>query len=259
MGRKQSIAGPVPPPRLASKLRRALGLRQNFTVGGVRYKEHSTETLRSALSRRGAGRKVYDVSFRDGSRLTIECTRERTFADLAPPPNLPMLLRTERLLRPGMRVLVIPGGTGYSAAMIAGRVAPSGAVVAIEPDEQSVQYARHRYPIQNVSYEYGGVAEVRGEVDGSFDAVVAIDSRATPPDEQDVVELWRLVAPGGWLLVAHASPVPASGQDPSLQEVLGTICRSEFADHPDSTSHIGSLGDGRDGWIGAVAHREKFD
>lgn len=259
MGRKPTMVGPASPPRLGSRLRRVLGLRQSFSVGGVRYRECSNETLRSAMSKRGTGRKAYDVSFRDGSRMTIECTRDRCFADLAPPPNLPMLLRTERLLRPGMRVLVIPGGTGFSAAMIAGRVAPSGSVVAIEPDAQSVEYARHRYPIQNVSYECGGVAELRGELDGSFDAVVAIEPRPVPPGERDVVELWRLIAPGGWLLVAHPTAATEPGRAESLREMLGGICRSESAGHPDSTSHIGSLGEGRDGWVGAVAHREKVE
>lgn len=259
MGRRPSTAGPVQRPRLAAGLRRALGIRQTLAVGGTRYREHSTETLRSALSRRGTGRKAYEVTFRDGTRMTIECTRERTFADLAPPPTLPMLLRTERLLRPGMRVLMIPCGTGYGAALVAGRVAPSGAVVAIDPDPQSVDYARHRYPIQNISFECGGLAELCGEADGAFDAVVAIEPRAQPPDEPCLIELWRLVAPGGWMLAAHGSAAPETDRAQSLRDLLARTCRSESAGHPDSTSHIGSLGEGRDGWIGAVAHRLRVE
>lgn len=246
------VRGPVQRRGLGPGLRRLLGLRASLVFQGVRYRECSTGSLRHALSKRGSGHKDYDVTFRNGSHMRIRCTRERAFADLVHPPTLPVLLRVERLLRPGMRALVYPSGTGLGAAMIAGRVAPSGSVVAIEGDAQSVEFARNRYPIQNVSYECGGIGELRGEVDGAFDAAVVVYPDDTGPAEGDLAELWRIIAPGGWLLCAHA----AGGNGVSgLNELMGRVCRDEAAAHPESTSHIGPLGDGRDGWIAAVAHR----
>ncbi len=245
-------------PGLRTRLRRALGLKGSFSQNGVRYRERTTEPLRLALSKRGPGFKDYDVTFRGGTRLHIRCTKDRVFADLVPPPTLPVFLRAERLLRPGMRVLVLPCGTGFSAAAVSGRVSPSGAVVALDPDEQSIEYARLRYSIQNMSFECGGASELRGETDGSFDAAIAVLSADAPPEEAELAELWRLIAPGGWLLVSHAAPKPQTVKNraDALLELLARTCRDESAAHPESTSHIGPLSDGRDGWVGAVAHRK---
>ncbi len=251
---------------LARRLRSVFGIRRSFNVDGIRYRETTTEPLRFALSRRGAGFKEYEVSFRTGGRMRIRCTHERVFADLVPPPNLPVCLRAERLLRPGMRVAVWPCGTGYAAAVVSGRVAPSGAVVALDPDEQSIEFARLRYPIQNVSFECGGMENLAGETDGAFDAVIAALPNVS--DEARISELWRLTRSGGWLLIA--SPVVQTGgslaarnvprpEAKTLMDLLARICSPSNAldARPPSTANIGLLGDGIDGWVVAIARRDE--
>src|SRR4029078_2618609 len=101
---------------------------------GVRYREATIEPLRHALSRKGRGFKEYDAAFPDGHAMRIRCTASRVFADLSTPRLAPVYERAEPLLRPGMRVLILGGGTGDAGAFIAGRVAPSGAVVSLERD-----------------------------------------------------------------------------------------------------------------------------
>jgi SAM-dependent methyltransferase len=246
------------------RLGRALGIRRSFAVDGVRYREVTTEPLRSALSRRGPGYKDFDVRFRGGDRMRIRCTRERVFADLAPPPRLPVLLRIERLLRPGMRVLVTACGTGYGAAMVAGRVSPSGAVVALDPDQESIDFAQRRYAIQNVSFERGGISDLRGETDGAFEAVIVLERTLERPDDASISEYWRLVAPGGWLAVAHASSngdnaADSADRTAALAAAMLTICIPVDSGPMSSSAHVGPLGDGRDGWIAAVARRDIED
>lgn len=246
---------------LGGRVGRALGIRRSFTVDGVRYREITTDPLRHALSRRGPGFKDFDVRFRNGERMRVRCTRERSFADLSPPPTLPVLLRIERLLRPGMRALVTPGGSGFSAAMVAGRVSPSGAVVSLDADGESTMYARQRYPIQNVSFECGGVPDLRGETDGAFEAVVVVESAPTRPDDATIAEYWRVVAPGGWLAIAHAAPNAEKPAEDAARLTVAMIrlCTHGDDDLSDSSAHVGPLGDGRDGWIAAVARREVAD
>ena len=246
------------------RFRRALGIRRSFKIDGIRYREVTTEPLRAALSKRGRGFKEFDVLFRTGPRLRIRCTRERIFADLVPPPTLPVFLRIERSLRPGMRTLVVPCGTGFGAAMVAGRISPSGAVVALDEDTQAIEYARHRYTIQDVAFECGGMRDLGGETDGAFNAVISIEATRKSADEARIAELWRLVAPDGWLLMAHATPSEreqsgdeARQANERLVEALSRVCigsdASEQASHSRAT--IGSMGDGRDGWTVAIARR----
>ncbi len=258
--------GSESPRGLGRRIRKVLGIRRSFDVDGVRYKEVSTEPLRFALSRRGEGFKDYDVTFRNGNRMQIRFTHSRVFADLVPPPNLPVCLRAERLLRPGMRVAVLPCGTGYAAAVVSGCVAPSGGVVALDPDEQSVEFARLRYPIQNISFECGGLEHLSGETDGAFDAIIAVIPHDKLSDEAQLAELWRLTGTEGWLLVA--SPVPQARGSlvtrneprPEAKELAGVLARvcahSDGADSaPPSTAHVGLMGDGVDGWVVAIARR----
>jgi ubiquinone/menaquinone biosynthesis C-methylase UbiE len=134
---------------------------------------------------------------------------------------MPLCLRAERLLRPGMRVAMLPCGTGYAAAVVSGRVAPSGAVVALDPDEQSIEFARLRYPIHNVSYECGGMEHLTGETDGAFDAVIAILPHGGSSDDARINELWRLAGPGGWLLVACPMNL---GQKPGSSRLCSPAC-----------------------------------
>src|SRR5262249_29612111 len=156
-----------------------------------------------ALSRKGAGNKTYDVQFPDGTTMRITATARRIFADLSEPRLLPLYQRCEPHLLPGMRVLIIEGGTGYPGAWAAGRGAPSGAVVLVDRDTESIAFAQKRYAGPNISFEVGGPESVTGETDGSFNAVFAVDAIGGG-DQADAPlrELWRVVAPNGWLMAA---------------------------------------------------------
>jgi SAM-dependent methyltransferase len=168
-------------------------------VSGVRYREVSTEPLRHALSRKGAGHKDYDVTFPDGSAMQVRATPRRVFADLSEPRLWPALRILSGRVLPGMRVLVLGGGTGFAGAWVAERVAPSGVVVSLDGDAQSVAFANARYRAPNVSFELGGLEGTAGETDGAFSAVIVAEPAGEGGPEGPLKELWRLVAPGGWM------------------------------------------------------------
>lgn len=200
-------AGPSVLRRAGDAVRAMLGLRRSVVVDGVRYTERTSEPLRRALSRRGSGQKDFDAVFPGGRSMRIRATMWREYADLVGPRLASVYGVVEHLARPGMRVLDAGAGTGYGAAWLLGRVGPSGAVVALERDRESVRYAQARYPAPNVAFECGWLESLSGETDGSFDGVICCDAIRTGDDERRALtELWRLVAPGGWLLVAVPGP-----------------------------------------------------
>jgi SAM-dependent methyltransferase len=258
-----------PPPALARTLagqaRRALGLRQTIVVEGVRYRERTIEPLRYALSRKGAGRKEYDVQFRDGPVLRIAATAERHFADLTGPRLLPLYQRTSEWLTPGLRVVILGGGTGYAAAWVSARVGPSGAVVSLERDEQSVEFARRRYPFPNIAFDSGSVESLSGETDGSFDAAFAVSAAQQEADAPKVfAELWRVVGIPGWLFIAEASGA-ASGSGRARADALTASLRQVIGGTPPPTPSEEPVvrrkpepqmsTDMQDGWITLVARR----
>jgi SAM-dependent methyltransferase len=199
---------------LANRIRHALGLRQSFRISGVRYRECSSGSLRHSLSRKGPGFKEFDAVFPDGSSMRIRCTPQRLYADLTRSPVLDLYKAPVSHVRPGMRVLIPQGGTGFAGAWAGSLVAPSGAVVSLETDAESIEYAQRRYALPNVSFEQGGVEALAGETDGAFDGVIAVETLA-PIDEERryLAELWRLTRPGGWLMyAAPGSPGQASSR-----------------------------------------------
>ena len=195
--------------RAGDALRSLLGLHRRIVVDGVRYTERSAEPLRRALSRRGSGRKDYDAVFPGGTSMRIRATPGREYADLVGSRLRPVYTLVERLTRPGMRELDAGAGTGNGAASMVERVGPSGAVVALDRDRESVRYAQARYRAPNVAFECGWLDALAGETDGAFDGVVCADAIHSGDDpEKSLRELWRLVAPGGWLLLATPTPTP---------------------------------------------------
>ncbi len=212
------VAGPMPAPgparslwKLRHRLRALLGIRRSFRVDGFYYKETSPELLWRALSRKGSGSKEFRVTFPDRSKMLIHCAPDRVYADAVGPLLLPVYQRAATMIRPGMRALDLSCGTGYGAAWLARQVGPSGAVVAVNPDQESIAYAQKRYaPFapQNVAFEIGDVNALHGETDGGFDAVFSLGCLHLLADDQGfLAELWRVVAPGGWMLIG----VPGSG------------------------------------------------
>ncbi len=192
---------------------------RTFVVEGVRYRERSTEPLHRALSDRGPGYKDYDAMFADSPPLRIRSTARRQYADIAGGHLLAPYHLSDPIVRPGMRVLDARCSTGFGAAHLAGRVGPSGAVVALDPDHESVRYARRRYPISNIAWEIGNADALEGELDGSFDAVVAAGALRTGTDIPSLVKaLWRVLTPGGPMLLVQPLPTTttpgATGQSP---------------------------------------------
>jgi SAM-dependent methyltransferase len=167
-----------------------------------------------------------------------------------------------------MRVLLLPCRTGFAAAMVSGRVAPSGSVVALDSDEGAIEFARLRYPIQNLAFERGGLPDIAGETDGAFDAVLSIAVRESGVEAEQVAELWRLVAPGGWLLIASRTSLdsppagaPHSTQPEELADLVTEVC-APLAVPAEATggersrpANIAVLGDGVDGWAIVLARR----
>ena len=200
---------------LRQQVRLLLGLRDSVTIDGVRYVERTHEPLRRATSRKGRGFKDYEVTFRGGERMRIRFTLDRVYADLVGGSALSAYRPADDSIRPGMRVLVLGAGTGFGPAWLAGRVGPSGAVVALEEDGESAHFATRRYQLPNVAFERGSTDALGGEVDGSFDGVVAISILADQGLRGvRLKEIWRVLKPGGWLMVGG----PAAGE--SIESIL---------------------------------------
>lgn len=204
--------------RRMTRLARSLGLtRRKIDAQGVVYRERSGLPLRRALSPTGPGVKEYDVRFAPGSAvrgaqhpsresMRIRYTHRRIYADLGHDPRVRLVQILRQRVRPGQRVLELGCGTGASSAMLAVLVGPSGGVVAINRDGESIRFARQRYRWDHLGFELGWLETLGGELDGAFDAAVAIDLFRDAPDEPSksraISSLWRVVREGGTLLVA---------------------------------------------------------
>lgn len=209
--------GPIPARPPLGWIGSALGLGRTLTVQGVRYRQLRT-------SPGSAGRRVceYAVRFPQGDRMRIRPTPHRIYPDLigrTAPPLLPIL---ERIITPGQRVALLGSGTGQDAWWIGMLVGPSGGVVALERDGESVRYARRRYlqavqPLP-IAYEIGGIESLRGELDSSFDSIIVNESAGHSPPETDAQhirrELVRVLMPGGWLLGPTPIVSPGDASSP---------------------------------------------
>jgi len=184
--------------RLGARLRRFLGLPKTVTVAGVRYRERSGLPVHRALGPGGPGVKEYDARFgKNGRTMRLRMTNGRQYADLGPSVRGSSYAQLAALIRPGDRILEISCGTGDGSARLAEFAGPSGALIAMTDDRESVRYARERYPSDTVGFELGGIEPVKGEVDGAFDRVVW----ALPGDLDGLDELARVLRPAGLLVV----------------------------------------------------------
>ncbi len=189
-----------------------LRTRRVVTIQGVRYEELDAVPLRRALSR-GMGKR-YRVRFADRAKMVLEVSGSRPIADLLGAGDLGEFTLIDPLMRPGDRVLLLHAGTGHGPAWLSERLGPTGALVALEPDAASVRYARHRYDPANTSLEVcdlqagsGVPPALAGELDGAFDGVVHRRLPAERPlREAQLAECWRLLGPGGAMVVLLAAP-----------------------------------------------------
>ncbi|MEL6330394.1 MAG: methyltransferase domain-containing protein [Planctomycetota bacterium] len=169
-------------------------------VEGARYRP-----TRVSETERTLGERPWRVTLADGSRMTVRASHARIYHDLSPDPRIAAASMLAGGLRPGDRALALGAGTGAVAAWLAEMVGPSGAVVSLEHDRESVRFARRRYIGGYMSLEIGGFEALMGEPDGAFDAVLWSDRDGEPRDaplEDRLRELRRLLAPHGRLVVA---------------------------------------------------------
>jgi SAM-dependent methyltransferase len=100
----------------------------------------------------------------------------------------------------GDRALDLGCGDGLHAARLADRYRQ---VFAVDLSGSLLELARTRHPRPNLTYQQRGVREVTPERDGRFDAVVSVNSlHHVGPLAEVLARVRRLVAPGGWLVVA---------------------------------------------------------
>lgn len=218
--RSASQIGPEPsptqPPRSRGGLLRLIGVPQRVRLGrvrvvdGVRYKERRS---RGALGMGGTDGREYDVRFPDADRrgrpMRIRCTATRIFDDLTPDPRAELVRSLEGVVRPGDRVLLLGCGTGAAARHLAYLVGPSGGVVALDRDGESIRFARQRYAADQLGFELGWIDTLSGELDDAFDAAVAVDPLrdTTTQREHDkaLSEIIRVIRPEGHLFCIGSS------------------------------------------------------
>jgi SAM-dependent methyltransferase len=208
-----------------AKLARVLGLRQRRVVDGVKY----TERVPSRPHGRKPRPACWEVRFPSGEAMLIHPTEDRVFADLLPGGVTPVHALLGDRITPGVRVLDMGCGTGTGAAWLADRVGPSGGVVAVDADSESIAYARRRFPSAHLGFESGGVETLAGEMPGAFHAAVLPRRGAVLPGyERAIEECWRVVEPGGVLVVELPTPgdaVPDEAPASIAQKVCGVSGR----------------------------------
>lgn len=213
----------------------AIGPGRVITVDGVQYRERkggggaAGGALRSVFSTHdagGVGVREYEVRFPDtDSRkrpFRIRATPTRIYDDLTPDPRAELVRAFDGVVRPGDRVLELGCGTGAGSNLLAYLVGPSGGVVALDRDGESVRFARQRYTAATLGFELGWVETLSGELDHAFDAVMVTDpfrDDATPKDRMRTLdEIVRVLRPGGHLLCIGSSDESAESARRALSE-----------------------------------------
>jgi ubiquinone/menaquinone biosynthesis C-methylase UbiE len=111
--------------------------------------------------------------------------------------------------RPGDHALDLGCGTGYLTQRMATAVSPAGSALGIDPSAQVVEHARKLAAKQpNCTFERG-IAEQLDAADDSFDVVVSslmVHHLPAPVRPQAVAEMYRVLRPGGRLMIADFRP-----------------------------------------------------
>jgi len=109
----------------------------------------------------------------------------------------------------GGMILDVGCGTGASALPAAVAVAPGGLVISVDLAERLLDRGREkarRQSLSNVEFHQADMENL-GYPGGHFDAVISVFSVFFVPDmTKQVVELWRMVKPGGQLAITTWGP-----------------------------------------------------
>jgi SAM-dependent methyltransferase len=110
------------------------------------------------------------------------------------------------IARPGMRALDLATGTGYLARGLAQR---GLTVMGIDVSVEMIDAAKALDAAQGVRIEYAiGKAEETGLASARFDLVTAACAWHWFDRPKAAAEVWRLLKPGGWLVVCSQDWLP---------------------------------------------------
>ena len=109
-------------------------------------------------------------------------------------------------LRPGQMALDLCTGTGLLAQQLLPYVGPSGRIIGIDFSPAMLELARQREP--HVDFRLGDVTSL-SEADGSVDAItIAFGLRNLVDREAALCEMYRVLRPGGRLVILEFAPPP---------------------------------------------------
>jgi ubiquinone/menaquinone biosynthesis C-methylase UbiE len=119
-------------------------------------------------------------------------------------------------IHPGSRVLDIGCGAGVDALVASKMVGPSGTVLGLDITPEMIQRAeanKKEIGAENVVFQLDRVQDLTG-IDASFDVVMSNGALNLIPEKEEViVAAFRLLKPGGWLLVADQFLVGPTSRD----------------------------------------------
>lgn len=114
----------------------------------------------------------------------------------------------------GQRVLDVGCGTGHFASLLADTVGPTGLVVGVDASPEMIDYASRKRGRAGTCVFQLGAAESLSFPSDNFDVVVSsLFIHHLPADLQLTAlrEMWRVLRPGGTLLIAEAQVPRAFG------------------------------------------------
>jgi ubiquinone/menaquinone biosynthesis C-methylase UbiE len=156
----------------------------------------------------------------------------------------------DRGVQSGERVLDAGGGTGSTGLRAAAKVGPKGHVVVLDMSqgmlEEAEEKARAAGLVDRMEFVVGDMLELPFD-DASFDAVLSTYSVCPLYDpEAGVLELYRVLRPGGRLAVAaatrppHRLGGPCAGSPTPSRASSGAFPHSAWAAGPWSRSQLSS-------------------
>jgi SAM-dependent methyltransferase len=134
------------------------------------------------------------------------------------PPRFYEMIARDGLFAPGMRVLDLGTGTGTVARSLAER---GGDVLGLDPARGQIAAARALAQAEGVPARFEeGLAERTGQPDAAFDLVTAAQCWHWFDRGLAAAEAWRVLKPGGALLICHHDWLPLPGTVAHATEYL---------------------------------------